>query len=108
MPDSLEQAGIIVRKIREIVGILKYSRTETVAALVAVLCFSAATLGLSNIFIKPLFGSYLELVRNVLFAVGAVLLAWTVFRVWKLAIPPELPPQETRPAAVLKRDRSCE
>ena len=30
---------------------------------------------------------------GVLFAVGAVLLAWTVFRIWKLAIPPELPPQ---------------
>jgi hypothetical protein len=96
MPDSVEQAGIIVKKIREILGILKYSRTETVMALVAVLCFSAATLGLSNQSVKALFGSYLEL----LFAVGAVLLAWTAFRIWKLAIPPELPPQETRPSAI--------
>jgi hypothetical protein len=100
MPDSVEQAGIIVKKIREIVAILKYSRTETVTAFVAVLCFSAATLGLSNEIVKALFGSYLELVRNVLFAVGAVLLAWTAFRIWKLAIPPELPPQETRPSAI--------
>jgi WD40 repeat protein len=100
MPDSVEQAGIIVKKIQEIVGILKYSPTETATALVAVLCFSAAAVGLSNEFVKPLFGSYVEPVRIVLFAVSALLIALTGLRIWKLAIPPVLPPQETRPSAI--------
>jgi hypothetical protein len=52
MGDYLEQARLLVEKIQKIVGIFRYSRSETVTAVLAVLCFSAATLGLGNEFVK--------------------------------------------------------
>jgi hypothetical protein len=100
MGDYLEQAKLLDEKIRKIVGIFKYSRTEIVTGFLAILCFSAATLGLHNQLVKHFFPSQLEIIRSGLVAVGVVLLAWTVFRIWKQAIPPELPPPETRPAAI--------
>jgi Leucine-rich repeat (LRR) protein len=96
MADYLEQARLLDEKIRKIIGIFKYSRTEIVTGFLSILCFSAATLGLGNLKDLP----HLEIIRYGLLAVGAILLAWTVFRIWKQAIPPELPPPETRPAAI--------
>jgi hypothetical protein len=100
MGDYLEQAKLLDEKIRKIVGIFKYSPTEIVTGFLSILCFSAATLGLNNQLVKHLFPSHLEIVRYGLLAVGAILFAWTVFRISKQAIPPELPPPETRPAAI--------
>jgi len=100
MGDHVEQGQLLVANIRKIVGIFRYSRTESVTAVLAVLCFSAATLGFGNDSVQQLFQSYLPIVRDGLYAVGVVLLGWTTFRIWKQAIPPELPPQETRPSAI--------
>jgi hypothetical protein len=65
MGDYLEQARLLVEKIQKIVGIFRYRRSETVTAVLAVLCFSAATLGLDNEFVKQLLpSSYLEVIRS--------------------------------------------
>jgi hypothetical protein len=49
----LEQARLLVEKIQKIVGIFRYSRSETVTAVLAVLCFSAATLGSAMSSLRP-------------------------------------------------------
>src|SRR5271166_1215347 len=101
MDDPLEQGKWLVEKIRTFVGIFRNSPTEIVTATFAVICFSAATFLLGQETVKAILPSQLlGEVQIGLFAIGGLLIAWTVFRIWKQAIPSQLPPPETRPAAI--------
>jgi Leucine-rich repeat (LRR) protein len=100
MGDPLEQARLLVEKIRTFIGILRNSPTEIVTATLAALCLSAATFLLGHEFVKALLPPYaLEPIRIAFFAVGTFFVAWTFFRIWKQAIPPKLE-QEPRPSAI--------
>jgi hypothetical protein len=99
--DPLESGKWLIERVRTLVGIFRNSPTELIAGTLAAFCFWAATLGLANEFVKPLVPPHLlEIIRYGLFALGGLLLAWAAFRIWKQAIPPALPAQETRPSAI--------
>jgi hypothetical protein len=98
MADYLEQGRSLVEKIRTLVGTLRNSPAEIVTAALAAVCFSAAALVLGNEAVKAFVPFRLEILRDALYAIGALLVAWTVFRIWKQAIPPALPEPETRPS----------
>jgi hypothetical protein len=101
MGDSLEQGKIAGEKIRTFIGLFRNSSTEIVTATLAVLFFSAATVVLGNEFVRAVLApSALEPLRIGCYAISGFLALWTGFRIWKPAIPPELPPQQTRPATI--------
>jgi hypothetical protein len=100
MADYLEQGRSLVEKVRLLISTLRNSPTEEVTAALAVLCFSVATASLNGDLGKRLVPAHLDLIRNGLFIVSALLVGWTVYRVWKQAIPPTLPAEETRPSPI--------
>jgi Leucine-rich repeat (LRR) protein len=100
VPDYIAQANALVLKTRQIIQALKRGPTEVALFAFAIACFSAATVGLGFEPVKNLLQQRVEAARYVLLAVGAILFVWAVVRIWRQAIPPELPPPEARPAAI--------
>jgi Leucine-rich repeat (LRR) protein len=100
VPDYIAQANDLVLKTRRIIHALKRGPTEVALFASAIACFSAATVGLSFEPVKNLLQHRVEAARYVLLAVGAILFVLAVIRIWRQAIPPELPPPEARPAAI--------
>jgi len=95
--DYLAQANKLVSKTRQIIQALKRGPTEVALFAFAIACFSAATVGLGFEPVQKLLQHRVEAVRWVLLAIGAILFVWAVIRIWRQAIPPELPPPEARP-----------
>jgi hypothetical protein len=100
VPDYIAQASTLVFKTRQIIQALKRGPTEVVLFTFAIACFSAATIGLGFEPVKDLLQHRIEAARYLLLAIGAILFVWAVIRIWRQAIPPELPPPEARPAAI--------
>jgi len=100
VPDYIAQANALVLKTRQIIQALKRGPTEVALFAFAVACFSAATVGLGFEPVKNLLQHRVEVARYLLLGIGAILFVWAVIRIWRQAIPPELPPAEARPAAI--------
>jgi hypothetical protein len=100
VPDYIAQANALVLKTRQIIQALKRGPTEVALFAFAIACFSAATVGLGFGPVQKLLKSHVDAAYYVLLAISAISFLWALIRVWRQAIPPELPPPEARPAAI--------
>lgn len=100
MADYLAKANDLVFRTRQFIRAVQRGPTEVTLFVFSIVCFSGATIGLSFEPVKNLLEGRLEIVRYVVLALGAISFVAAVIRIWRQAIPPELPPPEARPAAI--------
>jgi hypothetical protein len=90
----------LVAQLRQVIWMMRRGQREVTLATAALGLFAAGTYLLTgpNLGLVP--PGVLSYVATGCYGMGAVLLVWVAYRLWRQAVPPPLPPPEARPSAI--------
>jgi hypothetical protein len=90
----------LLAQFRQVIWMTRRGQREVTLATAALGLFAAGTYLLTgpNLGLVP--PGVFSYVATGCYGIGAVLLGWAAYRLWRQAVPPPLPPREARPSAV--------